>query len=285
MVASGHAPEGLIGAAGRALRTGSPMGLQWKTLDVQIKHVEGSSGLQVPVDKDGGGLSGPALLHGDHQLPRVPRGHHQDLRPRGGELDAEQGLLRGDQRRHPDRLEGYRRRTGGARGQRRGQAQGQERHQPGVRPRLYRHPLGGAQPDRTRLPLPRLPHHRGPGPVARLRPPEDRGDGDGPPEHARPVQPGPQERLHPAAAQPHGPGGGELRRSQGTRSLPVVLRGRRRGQQQRAGRAPQDGRLQAQEGPDRGGRARAHGHHVCHLPDPARRGPGGLQHGHPGGRT
>ena len=53
MVASGHAPEGLIGAAGRALRTGSPMGLQWKTLDVQIKHVEGSSGLKVPVDQAG----------------------------------------------------------------------------------------------------------------------------------------------------------------------------------------------------------------------------------------
>ena len=53
MVASGHAPEGLIGAAGRAIRTGSPMGLQWKTLDVQIKHVEGSTGLEVPVDKAG----------------------------------------------------------------------------------------------------------------------------------------------------------------------------------------------------------------------------------------
>jgi Fe-S oxidoreductase len=29
------------------------MGLQWKTLDVQIKHVEGSSGLTVPVDRPG----------------------------------------------------------------------------------------------------------------------------------------------------------------------------------------------------------------------------------------
>lgn len=53
MVASGHAPEGLIGAASRAIRTGSPMGLQWKTLDVQIKHVESSTGLEVPVDKAG----------------------------------------------------------------------------------------------------------------------------------------------------------------------------------------------------------------------------------------
>ena len=53
MVASGHAPEGLIGAASRAIRTGSPMGLKWKTLEVQIKHVEASSGLTVPVDREG----------------------------------------------------------------------------------------------------------------------------------------------------------------------------------------------------------------------------------------
>jgi Fe-S oxidoreductase len=53
MVASGHAPEGLISAASRAVRTGSPMGLKWKTLEVQIKHVETSSGLPVPVDQEG----------------------------------------------------------------------------------------------------------------------------------------------------------------------------------------------------------------------------------------
>ncbi len=53
MVASGHAPEGLIGAAVRAVKTGSPMGLQWKTLQVQIEHVESSSGLTVPVDQKG----------------------------------------------------------------------------------------------------------------------------------------------------------------------------------------------------------------------------------------
>jgi Fe-S oxidoreductase len=53
MVASGHAPEGLIGAAVRAVQTGSPMGLQWKTLQVQIDHVERSSGLKVPVDQQG----------------------------------------------------------------------------------------------------------------------------------------------------------------------------------------------------------------------------------------
>ena len=53
MAASGHVPEGLITAAGRAVRTGSPMGLQWKTLQVQIDHVESSSGLTVPIDQKG----------------------------------------------------------------------------------------------------------------------------------------------------------------------------------------------------------------------------------------
>jgi Fe-S oxidoreductase len=53
MVASGHAPEGLINAASRAIRTGSPMGLKWKTLEVQIKHVESSTGLEIPIDKEG----------------------------------------------------------------------------------------------------------------------------------------------------------------------------------------------------------------------------------------
>ncbi len=53
MVASGHAPEGLIAASTRAIRTGSPMGLQWRTLEAQIKHVEASSGLTVPVDQQG----------------------------------------------------------------------------------------------------------------------------------------------------------------------------------------------------------------------------------------
>lgn len=53
MVQSGHAPEGLISAASRAIKTGSPMGLQWKTLAVQIQHVESSTGLTVPVDREG----------------------------------------------------------------------------------------------------------------------------------------------------------------------------------------------------------------------------------------
>jgi Fe-S oxidoreductase len=53
MVASGHAPEGLVGAADRAVKTGSPMGLKFKTLEVQINHVEAETGLKVPVDVEG----------------------------------------------------------------------------------------------------------------------------------------------------------------------------------------------------------------------------------------
>jgi Fe-S oxidoreductase len=53
MVASGHSPEGLIAASVRAVNTGSPMGLQWKTLEVQIKHVESATGLTVPIDQAG----------------------------------------------------------------------------------------------------------------------------------------------------------------------------------------------------------------------------------------
>jgi len=53
MVASGHSPEGLVGAAERAVRTGSPMGLKYKTLEVQIRHVEQETGLKIPVDVRG----------------------------------------------------------------------------------------------------------------------------------------------------------------------------------------------------------------------------------------
>ncbi len=53
MVASGHSPEGLVGAANRAVKTGSPMGLQFKTLEVQIRHVEQETGLSIPLDVEG----------------------------------------------------------------------------------------------------------------------------------------------------------------------------------------------------------------------------------------
>ncbi len=53
MVASGYAPEGLKGATERALEFGSPMGLTFKALAAQIKRLEASSDLQVPVDVKG----------------------------------------------------------------------------------------------------------------------------------------------------------------------------------------------------------------------------------------
>ena len=53
MVAAGHAPEGLIGATKRAVTIGSPMGVTWKALSAQIRHVEEDTGLKIPVDVEG----------------------------------------------------------------------------------------------------------------------------------------------------------------------------------------------------------------------------------------
>ncbi|CAK0767789.1 hypothetical protein CCP4SC76_4880003 [Gammaproteobacteria bacterium] len=52
MVAAGHVPEGLIEASRRAIRTGSPMGLQWPTLQAQINRLE-KAGVQIPIDQAG----------------------------------------------------------------------------------------------------------------------------------------------------------------------------------------------------------------------------------------
>jgi Fe-S oxidoreductase len=51
--AAGYAPEGLKGAHKRTLETGSPMGVTWKALAAQIRHVEQDTGLTIPVDKQG----------------------------------------------------------------------------------------------------------------------------------------------------------------------------------------------------------------------------------------
>ncbi|MGB0713407.1 MAG: (Fe-S)-binding protein [Gammaproteobacteria bacterium] len=81
MVASGHAPPGLIAAAARAIRTGSPMGLQWKTLAAQIKHVEASTGLTVPVDREGVDylvlLSSMEIINFPEYLEAIARIFHQ----------------------------------------------------------------------------------------------------------------------------------------------------------------------------------------------------------------
>ncbi|HID82003.1 MAG TPA: (Fe-S)-binding protein, partial [Thiotrichales bacterium] len=51
MAATGHAPEGLVGAATRAIEIGSPMGIKLPALKAQIRHVKEDTGLDVPLDK------------------------------------------------------------------------------------------------------------------------------------------------------------------------------------------------------------------------------------------
>jgi Fe-S oxidoreductase len=50
MVASGHAPPGLIAASTRAIKVGSPMGVKYQALEAQIRHIEADTGLSIPVD-------------------------------------------------------------------------------------------------------------------------------------------------------------------------------------------------------------------------------------------
>lgn len=52
-VASGHVPKGMVGAAGRAIRIGSPMGVKLSALEAQIRHIENDTGLKIPVDVEG----------------------------------------------------------------------------------------------------------------------------------------------------------------------------------------------------------------------------------------
>jgi Fe-S oxidoreductase len=53
MAASGHAPEGLIGATKRAVTIGSPMGVKLPALKAQIAHVEKDTGMTIPLDVEG----------------------------------------------------------------------------------------------------------------------------------------------------------------------------------------------------------------------------------------
>ncbi|MDH3535770.1 MAG: (Fe-S)-binding protein [Gammaproteobacteria bacterium] len=50
---AGFSPEGLVGAARRALEIGSPMGITLTTVKAVIKHVEEDTGLKMPVDVEG----------------------------------------------------------------------------------------------------------------------------------------------------------------------------------------------------------------------------------------
>ena len=53
MSAAGHAPPGLVEATKRALETGSPMGVTWRAVQAQIRHVEADTGISIPVDREG----------------------------------------------------------------------------------------------------------------------------------------------------------------------------------------------------------------------------------------
>lgn len=53
LVASDHAPEGLVGASTRAIKIGSPMGVRLKALQAQIRHIEADTGLTIPIDVEG----------------------------------------------------------------------------------------------------------------------------------------------------------------------------------------------------------------------------------------
>ena len=53
MVASGHAPEGLVGASTRAVKIGSPMGVRIKAVEAQAKHATNDTGIEIPFDVEG----------------------------------------------------------------------------------------------------------------------------------------------------------------------------------------------------------------------------------------
>lgn len=53
MSASGNAPEGLKGAVGRTITTGSPMGIKLPAVKAQMAHIQQETGLEIPLDVEG----------------------------------------------------------------------------------------------------------------------------------------------------------------------------------------------------------------------------------------
>ncbi len=53
LAASGHAPEGVIGAVQRTINLGSPMGVKLPALQAQIRAIEAETGLTIPIDVQG----------------------------------------------------------------------------------------------------------------------------------------------------------------------------------------------------------------------------------------
>ncbi len=81
MAASGNAPEGLIGASKRTITVGSPMGVQWKAVAAQIKHVQADTGLTVPVDQENADylvlMSSMEIINYPEYLAALARIFHQ----------------------------------------------------------------------------------------------------------------------------------------------------------------------------------------------------------------
>ena len=112
MAASGHAPEGLIGASTRSVEIGSPMGIQPAGGEGADEACAGRHRYRDSHGCGWCGISGADVLDGDHQLPRIPGRDRQDHEAGRQELDVEFGSIRGYQQRHPDRRVRHRARAG-----------------------------------------------------------------------------------------------------------------------------------------------------------------------------
>ncbi len=80
MVAAGVAPDGLKQATVRAVRIGSPMGVQLPALKAQIAKAEKETGLKIPLDVDGADylmlLSSAEIIEFSEIIPAVARIFH-----------------------------------------------------------------------------------------------------------------------------------------------------------------------------------------------------------------
>jgi Fe-S oxidoreductase len=81
MSASGHAPEGIIGAVNRTVTIGSPMGVKLPAVKAQMKHVEEDYGLPIPLDAEGAEymvmLSSMEIINFPEYLAAIAKIMHQ----------------------------------------------------------------------------------------------------------------------------------------------------------------------------------------------------------------
>ena len=81
MSASGHAPDGIIGAVNRTVTIGSPMGVKLPAVKAQMKHVEEDYGLPIPLDAEGAEymvmLSSMEIINFPEYLAAIAKIMHQ----------------------------------------------------------------------------------------------------------------------------------------------------------------------------------------------------------------